>query len=47
LNYHNITPLLQVPHLEEVNIGNSIIERALMVGMESSVRDMLLLLGRD
>ena len=46
LNYHNITPLLTVPHLEEVNIGHSIIARALMVGMDRAVRDMLHLLGR-
>jgi len=46
LDYHNITPLLTVPHLEEVNIGHSIVARALMVGMDRAVRDMLHLLGR-
>lgn len=46
LNYHNITALLTVPHLEEVNIGHSIVARALMVGMDRAVRDMLHLLGR-
>jgi pyridoxine 5-phosphate synthase len=46
LNYHNITALLTVPHLEEVNIGHSIVARAIMVGMERAVRDMLHLLGR-
>ena len=46
LNYHNITALLTVPHLEEVNIGHAIVARAVMVGMERAVRDMLHLLGR-
>jgi pyridoxine 5-phosphate synthase len=46
LDYHNITPLLEVPHLEEVNIGHSIVARALLVGMDRAVRDMLRLLGR-
>lgn len=46
LNYHNITALLEVPHLEEVNIGHSIVARALMVGMDRAIRDMLHLLGR-
>jgi pyridoxine 5-phosphate synthase len=46
LNYHTITALLEVPHLEEVNIGHSIVARAVMVGMDRAVRDMLHLLGR-
>ncbi len=46
LDYHNITALLTVPHLEEVNIGHAIVARAIMVGMDRAVRDMLHLLGR-
>jgi pyridoxine 5-phosphate synthase len=46
LDYHNITSLIEVPHLEEVNIGHSIVARALMTGMDRAVRDMLHLLGR-
>ena len=34
-------PLLDVPALEEVNIGHSIIARAVFVGLDRAVRDML------
>jgi pyridoxine 5-phosphate synthase len=46
LNYHNTTAILEVPHLEELNIGHSIIARAIFVGMERAVRDMLRIMGR-
>jgi pyridoxine 5-phosphate synthase len=46
LNYHNVTRMLEVTHLEEVNIGHAIIARSLFVGMDRAVRDMLHLLGR-
>ena len=46
LNYHNVTRMLEVPHLEEVNIGHAIVARALFVGLDRAVRDMLHLLGR-
>ena len=46
LNYHNIGALLDVPALEEVNIGHSIIARAVFVGFDRAVRDMLAALGR-
>ena len=46
LNYHNIGALLDVPGLEEVNIGHAIIARAVFVGLERAVRDMLVALGR-
>jgi pyridoxine 5-phosphate synthase len=38
--------MLEVPHLEEVNIGHAIVARALFVGLDRAVRDMLHLLGR-
>lgn len=45
LNYRNVSELLTaVPHLQELNIGHSIISRAVFVGLESAVREMLLLL---
>jgi pyridoxine 5-phosphate synthase len=47
LNYHNVTAMLDVPHLEELNIGHSIISRAVFAGMDRAVRDMLTLLGRS
>ncbi|HEY3852827.1 MAG TPA: pyridoxine 5'-phosphate synthase [Verrucomicrobiae bacterium] len=42
LNYQNLAALRQVPHLEELNIGHSIISRALVVGLAGAVREMLL-----
>jgi pyridoxine 5-phosphate synthase len=41
LNYHNLAMLHRVPHLVELNIGHSIVSRAVTVGMESAVREML------
>ena len=40
LNYENTAPILSLPGLEELNIGHSIISRALTVGLENAVRDM-------
>lgn len=45
LNYANLHPILSMPHLEELNIGHSIVSRATVVGMETAVREMLALLG--
>ena len=42
LNYQNLPALLPVPHLVELNIGHSIISRALVVGLPTAVREMLL-----
>jgi pyridoxine 5-phosphate synthase len=33
-----------VPHLVELNIGHSIISRAVLTGLETAVRDMLALM---
>jgi pyridoxine 5-phosphate synthase len=44
LNYENLKTLHQVPHLVELNIGHSIVSRAVFVGMESAVKEMLALL---
>ena len=46
LNYTN-TPLLlgTVPHLRELNIGHSIVSRAVFVGLERAVGEMLKLMG--
>jgi pyridoxine 5-phosphate synthase len=46
LNYHNILPIRAIPELEEVNIGHSIVSRALSTGLERAVRDMVELLAR-
>jgi pyridoxine 5-phosphate synthase len=41
LNYENLPALFRVPHLVELNIGHSIISRAVFVGMETAVKEML------
>ena len=41
LNYENLSALFAVPHLVELNIGHSIVSRAVFVGMEKAVKEML------
>ncbi|MEI6632694.1 MAG: pyridoxine 5'-phosphate synthase [Chlamydiota bacterium] len=41
LTYWNVRPVLAVPGLEEMNIGHSIIARAVLVGLERAVREMV------
>ena len=41
LNYENVRLLDRVPHLVELNIGHSIASRAVFVGLDRAVRDML------
>jgi len=43
LNLQNVGPIAAIPEIEELNIGHSIIGRAVMVGMERAVREMLAL----
>ncbi|HEX5790985.1 MAG TPA: pyridoxine 5'-phosphate synthase [Luteolibacter sp.] len=40
INYLNIGTLLAVPHLTELNIGHSIVSRAMKVGLQAAVREM-------
>jgi pyridoxine 5-phosphate synthase len=44
LNYENLPLLHIVPHLVELNIGHSIISRAVTVGLAEAVREMLRLM---
>jgi pyridoxine 5-phosphate synthase len=44
LNYENLPTLSRVPHLVELNIGHSIVSRAVIVGMETAVKEMLSLM---
>jgi len=44
LNYENLLTLHRVPHLVELNIGHSIVSRAVTVGMENAVKEMLRLM---
>ena len=40
LTYRNVKPIAALPGMRELNIGHSIIARAMMVGLERAVRDM-------
>ena len=40
LHYHNVRPVSEIPEVEELNIGHSIIARAVFVGLEHAVRQM-------
>jgi pyridoxine 5-phosphate synthase len=44
LNYQNLSTLHRVPHLVELNIGHSIVSRAVPVGLEAAVKEMLRLM---
>ena len=44
LNYKNLPTLFAVPHLEELNIGHSIVSRSVFTGMEVAVTEMLRLM---
>jgi pyridoxine 5-phosphate synthase len=41
INLDNIAGILRLPHLEVLNIGHSIVARAVMAGMKDAVREML------
>ncbi len=40
LTYHNVQPVAAIEDMRELNIGHSIVARALMVGFEQAVREM-------
>ncbi len=42
INLANIRTILRIPHLDTLNIGHSIVSRAVYVGMRHAVREMLL-----
>ena len=41
INYENVQGLFSVPHLKELNIGHSIISRAITVGLSKATSEML------
>jgi len=41
LNYVNVRKIARIPEVEELNIGHSIISRAVLVGIERAVREMI------
>jgi pyridoxine 5-phosphate synthase len=46
LNYQNLPTLCRVPHLVELNIGHSIVSRAVFVGLSTAVHEMLQLMAK-
>lgn len=40
LTYDNVQPVAAIPEIEELNIGHSVVSRAVMVGMEQAVAEM-------
>lgn len=40
INYENLSKLFVVPHLAELNIGHTIVSRAISVGFTNAVREM-------
>ena len=46
LNYENVIPIAAIPEIVELNIGHSIIARAVIVGIEQAVREMKELLEK-
>jgi pyridoxine 5-phosphate synthase len=46
IDYENIGPIVKVREIEEVSIGHAVIAKALEVGMERAVREMLALMRR-
>jgi pyridoxine 5-phosphate synthase len=44
LNYDNVQPIVAIEEIEELNIGHSIVSRAVLVGFERAVRDMMRLM---
>lgn len=41
LNYENVQPIARIAEIDELNIGHAIVARAVLVGFERAVREML------
>jgi len=46
LTYANVQPVAAIPEIEELNIGHSIVSRAVMAGMRQAVSEMRKAMGR-
>ncbi len=44
LHYHNVRPIVAIPHVAELNIGHAIIAESLFIGLEQAVKKMKALL---
>jgi len=47
LNYVNVRRIAEIKEIEELNIGHSIIARAVLVGLDRAVREMIELIRRQ
>ncbi len=47
LTYRNVRLISDIPEIVELNIGHNIIARAVLVGIERAVREMLAAMGRN
>jgi pyridoxine 5-phosphate synthase len=46
LTYDNVRPVAAIPEIEELNIGHSVMSRAILVGMREAVQGMRKAIGR-
>ncbi len=46
LNYSNVTDVAKIKEVEELNVGHSIISRAVFVGLDRAVKEMVALLAQ-
>jgi pyridoxine 5-phosphate synthase len=46
LTYENVRPVAAIPEIEELNIGHSVVSRAIFTGLERAVRDMAEIIRR-
>ncbi len=44
LHYHNVRPIVAIPHIAELNIGHAIIAESLFIGLDAAVKKMKALL---
>ena len=44
LHYHNVRPIVAIPHIAELNIGHAVIAEAVFIGLEQAVKKMKALL---
>ncbi len=47
LKYHNVTSIAKISFIEELNIGHSIVSRAMFIGLRSAVNEMKTLINRS
>lgn len=45
LHYHNVQPIVAIPHIAELNIGHAIVAEAIFIGLEQAVKNMKALLS--